>query len=81
VISQTVIPTIPIVIKTTPTLGPFSSQSPRIVMAGRYAPLVLPGQLKVMPRDHQSKIVTFDNTWAYIAQQHVDRTNDVFDLQ
>ena len=68
VISQTVIPTIPVVITTTPTLGPSSSQSSRPVMAGRYAPLVLPGQLNDIPRDYQSKIVTFDNIGAYIAQ-------------
>jgi len=80
-VSQTFVPTIPIVIKTIPTLGPSSSKSSRTVMAGRYAPLALPGQLNAMPRDYQSKIVTFDNTGAYTAQQHVDRMNDVFDLQ
>lgn len=34
-----------------------------------------------MPTDYPSKIMTFDNTGAYTAQQHVDRMNDVFDLQ
>jgi len=34
-----------------------------------------------MPIDYPSKIVTFDNTGAYTAQQHVDRMNDVFDLE
>lgn len=50
-VSQTVIPTILVVIKTTPPLGPSSSQSSRIVMVDRYEPLVLPGQLNAMPGD------------------------------
>lgn len=49
VISQSIIPTIPIVITTTPATGPSSSQSFRPVMAGRYEPLVLPGNLNFMP--------------------------------
>lgn len=80
-ISQSIIPIIPIVIKTTPTLDLSSSQSSRTVMAGRYAPLVLLGQLNAISGDYQSKIVTFDNTGAYTSQRHVDRMNDVFDLQ
>lgn len=47
-ISQTVIPIIPVVITTTPTIGPFYSQSSRPVMEGRYAPLVLLVLLNVM---------------------------------
>lgn len=77
-ISQT---TILVVIKTAPPLGPSSSQSTKTVMAGRYAPLVLPSQLNAMPADYPSKIVTFDNTSANTAQHHVDRMNDFFDLQ
>ena len=34
-----------------------------------------------MPADYPSKILTFDNTDAYTAQQHADRMNDVFDVQ
>lgn len=34
-----------------------------------------------MATDYQSKIVTFDNTCTYTAKQHVDKMNDVFDLQ
>lgn len=34
-----------------------------------------------MPGDYQSKIVSFDNTGSHTSQQHVDRMNDVFDLQ
>ena len=34
-----------------------------------------------MPLDYQSKILTFDKTGSHTAQQHVDRMNDVFDLQ
>jgi len=51
------------------------------VMVGRYAPLVFPGKLNAMPTDYPSKIVTFDNIGANTAQQHVDKMNDVFDLQ
>jgi len=51
------------------------------VMVGRYAPLVLPGQLNVMPTDYASKIVIFDNTSVYTAQQYIDRMSDVLDLQ
>jgi len=50
-------------------------------MVGRYVRLVLPGQLNVMPTDYPSKIVTFNNTGVYTAQKHVDRMNDVFELQ
>lgn len=81
VTSQTTIPTIPVVIKIAPPLGPSSSQSSGTVMAGRYAPLVLLGHLNAIPAYYPSKIMTFDNTGANIAQQHVDRMNDVFDLQ
>lgn len=80
IISQTVVPTIPIVITTTPSMGPSSSQSIRPAMAARYAPLVLPDQLNAMPIDYQYKILTFDNIGSHTSQQHVDIMNDVFDL-
>jgi len=50
-------------------------------MATMYAPLVLPAPLANMPQDYQSKITLFDETGSLIAQQHVDKMNDCFDLQ
>jgi len=50
-------------------------------MAARYAPLVLLAPLANMPQDYQSKIVLFDGIGPLIAQQHVDKMNDYFDLQ
>jgi len=50
-------------------------------MPGRYPPLVLSNQINVIPRDYQSKILTFNNAGSHSAKQHVDRMNDVFDLQ
>lgn len=50
-------------------------------MAGMYTPFLLPSRLNVMPGDYQCKLVTFDNTSSYTAKQHVDRMNNLFDLQ
>jgi len=47
-------------------------------MANRYAPLILPAQLGAMPVDYQSKIVQFDGTGHYTAQQHVNKITDYF---
>jgi len=49
-------------------------------MANRYAPLVLPVQLHDLPQDYQRKIQLFDAIGLYIAQQHVNRMNDYFEL-
>ncbi len=49
-------------------------------MANRYAPLVLPSQLDAMPIYYQSKIFLFDATGQYIAQQHVNKMYDFFEL-
>lgn len=64
--------------------SPISSsiiQPPKQIMADRYAPLILRGQLNVMPQDYQNIIPQFDATGAITAQQHVDTMNDIFDLQ
>jgi len=50
-------------------------------MAAKYAPLVLPAPLANMPQDYQSKITLFDGTGPLIAQHHMDKLNDCFDLQ
>jgi len=75
------VPIVPIVIPTTPTTGPSSSQSLIPTMAGKYEPLVLPGWLNAMPRDYQSKIMTFDNTGSHTTQQHVYIMNDSLYLE
>ena len=49
-------------------------------MVVRYTPLVLPQVLNDMLVDYQSKIPIFDATQSIIAQQHVDKMNDFFDL-
>ena len=49
-------------------------------MANRYAPLVLPAQLGAMPADYQSKVVQFDGTGHYTAQQHVNKIAYYFEL-
>ena len=49
-------------------------------MATWYAPLILPQNLGAMPNDYQTKIPFFDATQTIIAQQHVDKMNDFFDL-
>ena len=49
-------------------------------MAARYAPLVLPGQLHDMPQDYQSNIPQFYATTQYIAQQHIKKMTDYFEL-
>jgi len=49
-------------------------------MAARYAPLVLPQNLDDMLTNYQSKIPLLDATQSIIAQQHVYRMNDFFDL-
>ena len=49
-------------------------------MAARYAPLVLPQVLNDMPVDYQRKIAIFDATQGIIAQQHVEKMNEFFDL-
>jgi len=49
-------------------------------MANRYAPLVLPAPLGAMPQDYQSKIVLFDGTGSYTAQQHTRKMADHFEL-
>ena len=49
-------------------------------MAARYALLIFPQNLDVMPTDYQSKIPLFDATQGITLQQHVDRMNDFFDL-
>ena len=49
-------------------------------MENRYAPLVLPTQLHVMPADYQSKILLFDATSHCTAQQHVNKISDFFEL-
>lgn len=64
-ISHSTIPTVHVVIKVTPPLGPSSSQSTRTFMARRYTSLVLPGHLNAMHLDYPSKIAIFDNTGAY----------------
>lgn len=58
-LSQTIVPIIPIVIKIAPPLGPSPIQYTKTVMEGRYAPLVLPDQLNAMHVDYLSKIVNF----------------------
>lgn len=49
-------------------------------MANRYAPLILPAQLHVMPIDYQSKIFRFDATSHYTAQWYVNMMSDFFEL-
>jgi len=49
-------------------------------MANRYTPLVLPAPLGAMLADYQSKIVQFDGIGHYIAQHHVKKVTDYFEL-
>lgn len=56
------------------------SQAKILTMVNRYAPLVLPAQLHVMPQDYQSKIFLFDATGQCTAQQHVNKMTDYFEL-
>ncbi len=49
-------------------------------MVVRYAPPLLPQNLYDMPTDYQSNISLFNATQSIIAQQHVNRMNDFFDL-
>lgn len=50
-------------------------------MAASYAPLVLPTKLHPMPQYYQTKIPQFDATGAINSKQHIDKMNDLFDLQ
>lgn len=55
--------------------------NPPNAMATQFAPLVLPQNLGDMPTDYQRKIPLFDGTpHVVIAQKHVDRMIDFFDL-
>jgi len=49
-------------------------------MALRYAPLVIPAPQCIFPVDYQSKIITFDGTRTYTAQQHTKKMTDYFEL-
>ena len=49
-------------------------------MVAWYATLVFPQNPGAMPPDYQTKIPFFDATQTIIAQQHVDKMNDFFDL-
>lgn len=49
-------------------------------MEKRYAPLVFPTQLHAMPTCYQSKIPLFDAIVQYVAQQHVNKISNYFEL-
>lgn len=49
-------------------------------MENIYAPLVLTAQLHPMRAYYHSKIFLFDATGHYIAQQHVNKMSDLFEL-
>lgn len=68
---------------TSATLTPPTTPRPNPprTMAAWFAPLALPQVLNDMPVDYQSKIPLFDGTpQNIIAQQHVDKMADFFDL-
>ena len=50
-------------------------------MAARYAPLVLVVPLHNISQDYQTRIPQFDGTRALNAQHHMDKMDDLFDLQ
>ena len=49
-------------------------------MAARFSPLAVHAPLHAMPQDYQSKKFQFDITGQYIAQQHVDKMKNYFEL-
>lgn len=65
---------------TSPT-SPRPIENPPRAMVARFAPLVLPQNLDDMLANYQRKIPLFDGTpHGVIAQQHVDRMTDFYDL-
>lgn len=70
----------PLSIPSTPILALTPSPPPPLVMAARYAPLVLPQNPGAMTVDHQTKIPFFDGTKTITTQQRIDKMNDFFDL-
>lgn len=49
-------------------------------MADIYETLALQTPLHAMPQDYQSKILKFDGTGQYTAQQHVNKMTNYFEL-
>ena len=73
--------------QTTPSTPPPITHRPTspviplpLPMANRYAPLRLPANLGAMPQDYQSKIIPFDGSDTYTAQQHTKRMTDYFEF-
>lgn len=58
-----------------------SSQNPHIVMANRYAPLVLPGNIHELPQGYAQRLKQFGEEADIIAQQHLDRFLDFIYLE
>lgn len=66
-----------------PIVTPY--QTPRrnipLAMAARFAPLVLPAQLHDLPQAYSQRIKTFGAEGDITTQQHLNRFNDLCDLE
>jgi hypothetical protein len=91
VLSPTAKPQTAHYVRASPSSSSFSATAPPIIqvvvpppppiMAARYDPLVLVAPLHDMRQDYQMTLPQFDGTGPLNTQQHIDKTNDYFDLR
>jgi hypothetical protein len=68
-------------VKIKPTTRVPANQPPALIMAIRYGPLILVSPLHNMPHEYQTRIHQSDGSGSLNSQKHVDKMNDLFDLQ